>query len=186
MVRSTGDLGLSLPHLPRHQRQFPTAAVIAVALVAASLLAGCTPVQVEVPGSRRLESRHHILEPAFAPPGGRLEAWSGPDGLCLEAYFDNTEPDSGGCGFSDGQTRTRYIFGSTPDGNDYAFGPVPKSTVMVRLRSADGRTVEAPTAQLPDALAEGRYFFTAVPTDSVIERVEPLDGNGDHVEPQPF
>jgi hypothetical protein len=104
----------------------------------------------------------------------------------LEAHVDNTEPDSGGCGFSDGQTRTRYIFGSTADGNDYAFGPVPDGSVMVRLRSADGRTAEAPTARLPDGLAEGRYFFTAVPTDSVIERVEPLDSNGDHVAPQPF
>jgi hypothetical protein len=104
----------------------------------------------------------------------------------MEVHFDNTEPASGSCGFSDGQTQTRYIFGSTAAGKDYAFGPVPKDTVTVRLRSANGWTVEAPTAPLPEALAEGRYFFTVVPTDSVIQRVEPLDSNGDHVEPEPF
>jgi hypothetical protein len=58
--------------------------------------------------------------------------------------------------------------------------------VTVRLRTAAGKVVNVPTAELPSDLADGRYFFTQVEEGALTESVVPLDASGQPVEPQDF
>jgi hypothetical protein len=158
-------------------------AVVALAM-AAALLAGCSAT--DEPDART--APRHTLTPWFAPFGARLEASMGTDGLCLEAFVDGDSeaPDSGACGFSDRPTARSYMVGATDDGRQYAYGPVPRQTVTVRLRTAAGKVVDVPTAELPSDLADGRYFFTQVEEGALTESVVPLDASGQPVEPQDF
>ena len=74
----------------------------------------------------------------------------------------------------------------TDDGRPYAYGPVPRQAVTVRIRTAAGKLVNVPTAALPNDLADGRYFFTEVDEAALNESIVPVDALGKQVEPPDF